>query len=320
MIRLVDTLEAQRQLLAAIADQPAGQKLNLPRLRDALVSQADVIRGVEALIKAGDLDAATLRPATAGEEEDSTPALPAGDCGTSDDASAGVADVPPAHRTRQSRSKHVGPSGADLAAQIDALLDRDPSISKSAIGVALTGSPGGVERLRKVARPHAATIAKVAQLLADPPRSQAVDRLPRPYCKDPGSCTAPSRGPCRRCFVKTHARGSDRIRRSVRESAQRRIDQGLPAGSAASASVRVTQLAIQAQRATEARQADPVEQAKAILRRRFSPVCDAAVTGGPEGHFTVGRKIVDRPELLAMAARLAAVAAPPSTQSTSEKA
>lgn len=60
--RLIEKPAARAQLLAAIAALPAGEKLHLPRLRDCLVSQADIIGGIEGLIAAGLLDRVTLRP------------------------------------------------------------------------------------------------------------------------------------------------------------------------------------------------------------------------------------------------------------------
>jgi hypothetical protein len=60
--RLIQRTDALSQLLAAIAEVPAGEKLPIPRLRDALVSQADVLDGVRILVAAGELDPKTLRP------------------------------------------------------------------------------------------------------------------------------------------------------------------------------------------------------------------------------------------------------------------
>jgi hypothetical protein len=50
------------RLLVAVRAAPAGQKLSIPALRDALVNQADVLDGLQALIRDGKLDPATLRP------------------------------------------------------------------------------------------------------------------------------------------------------------------------------------------------------------------------------------------------------------------
>jgi hypothetical protein len=62
---------------------------------------------------------------------------------------------------------------------------------------------------------------------------------------------------------------------------------------------------IQRRREDDARLADPIEQAKAKLRRKFSPVVNAEVSDGPAGHFYVGRKLVDQNELLRMAGAMA---------------
>jgi hypothetical protein len=61
-VRLIDRVDVLQQLLAAVAAVPAEGKLSIPALRDALVSQADVLEGVQTLVLAGELDRATLRP------------------------------------------------------------------------------------------------------------------------------------------------------------------------------------------------------------------------------------------------------------------
>lgn len=60
--RLIDLPGIRKRLLASIAEIPAGEKLSIPRLRDGLISQMDVIAGIDALIAAGKLDPLTLRP------------------------------------------------------------------------------------------------------------------------------------------------------------------------------------------------------------------------------------------------------------------
>src|SRR5207237_3591495 len=61
-VRLIHRTDVLQQLLAAIAEVPRGQKLSIPALRDRLISQGDVIHGIEKLIAALELDPATLRP------------------------------------------------------------------------------------------------------------------------------------------------------------------------------------------------------------------------------------------------------------------
>ncbi|MES2138004.1 MAG: hypothetical protein V4502_13225 [Pseudomonadota bacterium] len=61
-VRLINRTEVLTQLLAAVTAVPAGVKLSIPQLRDALVSQADVLSGLQILIKANEIDRATLRP------------------------------------------------------------------------------------------------------------------------------------------------------------------------------------------------------------------------------------------------------------------
>jgi hypothetical protein len=62
MTSLATLPRAERLLIAAIAAQPEGAKLSIPRLRDALVNQADVLAALKRLVDAGKLDSATLRP------------------------------------------------------------------------------------------------------------------------------------------------------------------------------------------------------------------------------------------------------------------
>lgn len=61
MPRLITRTDALIRLLAAIAAVPEGVKLSIPQLRDALVSQADVLAGIETLVAGRKLDPATLR-------------------------------------------------------------------------------------------------------------------------------------------------------------------------------------------------------------------------------------------------------------------
>lgn len=95
------------------------------------------------------------------------------------------------------------------------------------------------------------------------------------------------------------------IRRSREAAATAKLDAGeQPANSFE----RGLMNSIELRREEERRLADPVEQAKAVLRRRFTPVVAAefADPAGPRGSYLVGRKIVTEQELLAMAADLAA--------------
>jgi hypothetical protein len=94
-------------------------------------------------------------------------------------------------------------------------------------------------------------------------------------------------------------------RRANTQQARDRIEKGLPPSGAKSASVRHAQFAIEEENRLKERLADPVEQAKHALRKRYTPVLNAETMDGPAGHYIVGRRTVSKDELLAMAARAA---------------
>jgi hypothetical protein len=60
--RLLDQPKVRGRLLNVVAAVPAGVKLSIPRLRDALVDQGDVVAALQHLVDQGLLDRATLRP------------------------------------------------------------------------------------------------------------------------------------------------------------------------------------------------------------------------------------------------------------------
>jgi hypothetical protein len=77
-LRLIDQAGTRARLFEAIAAVPAGVKLSIPALRDALVSQADVLAGLQSLIAEGLLDPATLRPVAPASVEPPPPRPPTG--------------------------------------------------------------------------------------------------------------------------------------------------------------------------------------------------------------------------------------------------
>jgi hypothetical protein len=109
VIRLALTPLAEEQLLAAIAAQPERAKLSIPRLRDALVSQADVLDLMQCLVAAGKLDRATLRPVSRGAR------APLGDRRFRENRPS-VTKLPPAREFR--------PTGAELFKRIIAEVER----------------------------------------------------------------------------------------------------------------------------------------------------------------------------------------------------
>lgn len=91
-------------------------------------------------------------------------------------------------------------------------------------------------------------------------------------------------------------------RSRIKREAQKRIDEGL--GYGAPGSVREAQVALEREQAEAARLSDPIEQAKTTIRRA-GPACFSATTsGGPEGHYYIGSKLVTEAELLAHAEQL----------------
>lgn len=96
------------------------------------------------------------------------------------------------------------------------------------------------------------------------------------------------------------------IRRATTARAMGRIEQGLDPRTATQAAVRHAQFALQAEIEMNNRMADPIELAKAILRRTYKPVVTMSVYGGSPDLFMVGqRKDITQDELLALARRAA---------------
>lgn len=102
-------------------------------------------------------------------------------------------------------------------------------------------------------------------------------------------------------------RRAARLRRQITRKALQRIEQGLDARTATQACIRHAQFALERELEISARMADPVEQAKASLRKRYTPVVSMSVYGGAADRFMVGsRKDLTQDELLAMAGKVAA--------------
>lgn len=92
------------------------------------------------------------------------------------------------------------------------------------------------------------------------------------------------------------------VRRSV-VRAMTLIEQGVAPGQVKHGQARMAMTAAQEIISEQRRRADPIEQAKTILRRRFRPVVEEVVYGGQPGRFRVGMmKDVTAQDLLAMAA------------------
>lgn len=182
------------------------------------------------------------------------------------------------------------PTGAELAAEIDALLERRPDISKVRVGLLLRCKRNGVEDLRIRNIVHKATVAKVRALIADPPAE---------VLKRPNIGYRPSR-----CARKAVDRRSAAIRTAAVKQAEARIQAGLSSGKAASIQVRLAQRDLERQRAERDRLACPVEQALLKIRRRGRVVFRASVHGGPHDRFIMGARRLTEAEILQLAAQL----------------
>jgi hypothetical protein len=195
------------------------------------------------------------------------------------------------------------PSGAELA---DSLVRwcEGSGASQIRLSLHLFGSQSGIRTLRESKRPKQTTIDKVTVFLADPVAPERLPERPRP------------RGSVRRSTYSANTAGSERgakiaaaIRRGIRKQAAKALDAGEDGRNAA---VRGAMVEIAEQRADQARLADPVEQAKLLIRRSGYRCFDARVELGEKkgkGKFFVGSRLVDEAGLFAFAERLKARAA-----------
>lgn len=190
------------------------------------------------------------------------------------------------------------PTGAELAAAIRkwAADNRAPLIR---ISLFLFNSQSGVRTLSEAKHPKDETIAKVRAFLDHPP---STDELPRrPPQNRPAYVPRPLR-------ANGGALAVAQVRRTQTKRAQNWLDAGKRAEDAPTG-LRLEIRAEEKRRVELARQADPVEQAKTIIRRKTrAPVFGAeyADPPGPKGKFFIGRRLVTKNELLAEAERLAA--------------
>lgn len=281
--RLIALPSAGRQLLAAIAATPAGEKLHIPRLRDALVSQADVLGALQRLVEAGKLDRATLRPPVKARKP-----------------------VPDGWRRGQSAD------GEPSRPLFDALVAEGVrrGLSKQAVSLAVWGNKARIYRLLSSDTARRKTGDKIRAWIAARPSEDAgggqaappapapveapvVVKVPagvrnaRPYCTQPHACTAPPRGMCKLCQPISLARHATARGKSLRQHAEQRIAAGKSAGSAPPGALRSTQIDVERQHAEQARLADPVEQAKVALQRTGRTVYALSVLGGPKDRFHV---------------------------------
>jgi hypothetical protein len=226
-------------------------------------------------------------------------------------------------------------TGAQLAAEIDVFLART-GMAQSRFGHLALNSPNALPRMRVQPLVRAETIARVRAFIANPPadalqqprcrhkpkpapRPTAAAATPPPPPQPPARVTrepAPRRDPTQRPpsldAAESRRAGTMRhiaaIARSKEKVATDLVDAGADP-TRQSTYVANQMREIIRRRAEEARQADPIEQAKLALRRRGRIVCDASVDGGRHGRFFVSgqvddsgkRKQLDAAELTALA-------------------
>lgn len=218
--------------------------------------------------------------------------------------------VTPAEAAEEMRLKH--PTGAQLLAEIEAFLKAHPEVSRQRFGWQMSGSPDGVNVLRKRLHPRPKTVAKARAIMADIPAEVLKRDTPRmAAAKARGYTIKARKGDL---TLEEHQRLT-RLRfqksaRTNRTKAQARIDAGLSSESSKSVTIKLTQRALEDQQAQLARGADPVEQALTRLRRDRNIVFRASVVDGPADQFVLRRRsgdqFISQDQLLELAGRLAA--------------
>jgi hypothetical protein len=218
-------------------------------------------------------------------------------------------------------------AGADLAKEVDAFL-ASSGMGKTRFGWLVFKSPSGVEHLRNKRNVLPVTIEKVRSFIANPPadamtrkvhptkpRKQKVDLkvnappiIPTPPIQLDGPVVRREGDPppSREKLDLSHRQQSDAKRSASYKEAERMLNEGIPEGKASSVHVRFAMRAITVERERAAREADPIEQAKTVIRRAtHQMVVGAEIMDGPKGHFYIGRRLVTKSELLAEARRYA---------------
>lgn len=219
-------------------------------------------------------------------------------------------------KEKQQQREAARITGAMLAAELDALIVRIPALGKKRIGQILYNSSNGVEQIRRKVKPTTATIEKVRAFVANPP---AEAFKPEPIVKVPSRRRSPARPSVQRGIARAqheqalrdratdqvNARRAQAVRRAQAEKARAMLDAGSTPGAHDPVSLKMAFRSLSATREQQEREVDPVEQAKTLLRRRYTPVCSMAVYGGPADRFVVGmRKDLTLDQMLGLAAGL----------------
>jgi hypothetical protein len=163
--RLISRPDILLLLRAHVAAVPPGQKLHIPALRDKLISQADVLKGLETLVATGMLERDTLRPP--------------------------VAPPPAVRRLRPERSPKA-PTGAEIYRQIVDEAERR-GISTGRASRELFGNPTQLHALKAGTRRAAArkTRDRVALWMTNPPAQPEPEPQPEPESQPQPTSTPP---------------------------------------------------------------------------------------------------------------------------------
>lgn len=211
-------------------------------------------------------------------------------------------------------------TGAELAAELDRLLQRTPGLSKRKIGLLVDTSFGGVEHLRKRKVVSQRIITRVRKIIASPPSSAFTDYGPKNPCQgdawyEAHNCDRPFyQGTDRYARPPEPRRGLSRSEKVVAgmKSANRRraikaLDAGVNPNTAKPTWLKLAMMEVQKERNEAARLVDPVEMAKLTLRRERIIVYSLSIKGGPKDSYFVScrREPVSADELVALAKKYA---------------
>jgi hypothetical protein len=244
-------------------------------------------------------------------------------------ASAPVAVAPVEHAPALAAEPKVehqrpsAPTGPQLAAEIEAFLDANPRISKTKLSFAIFNFGSGIEKVAIRFMPTPETVRRVRDFLDNPPsleplyRERAAVRATIRHSGKPApepvdikvnakSKRDPTTKPPRTASGEKIAfeRAAQSRLRANRVEAERRLDAGENPFAQKSVHMKITMARIARTREDEARLGDPVERAKIILRKRYTPVVSAQFADPPGrlGYYVVGRLTLSEAELLALAA------------------
>jgi hypothetical protein len=288
----------------AITELAEARSEMLERLRQAQLVQADSFEPFPWALETWRIE--NKNEATAPKREPEGPASPASvgseSAALCSDASAehaaGIVEAalsslePAPEMLPHSASAHDGDA---LALELERFCQAN-GIAPTRFGKICCSGRGSILRILRRNQPTDYLVAQIRAGLDNPPAELFAPRKARRQL-----ATSYDAEKIRR----SAARRADAVRKGAIAKAMHRIEQGLGPADVRGGGVhiRIAQIAIESRLKEEARLADPVEQAKTILRRRYAPVVSAEIVNGPAGMFVVGRKTVSKSEMLEMAER-----------------